>query len=444
MFFPAILNSEAAKVWHLNQQLHEFERLPSIRQQALQTRSLQSLLDWSYTHSAFWRERLAAVGWSGQANPWGMLSALPQLLRSEVQAHADTLSCAHALVSDSCNWAQSTGSTGRPVRVLKHADPYRLRYFAFAWRSTLWHQIDVSKTIVKYSVRVQDDVVPSWGAPEAWFAKTGMAILSRAIERDVSEMYVPLKQHSPSYLVANASLVDALARHALEHDGQDLPRLDAILSTGESVTDKIRSDCQAAFGAKVINRYSCEEIGWLALQCPKHDHLHVLSANVIIEIVDAEGRPCKTGQPGRVLVTALHSEAMPLIRYDIGDIAEWGEPCDCGIQLPVIRRLWGREREFVRTPQGEFRYIAIVAEEFLKIAPIRDMRFRLYRNPLLHLEVVCDTELNADQREALAAKIYSLIGFVCPVEIEQLAHIRWDEADKRLAFAVLDTAWSRV
>ena len=441
MFFPVILSSDAAKVWHLNQHLQEYEHSPAAKQHELQTRSLQTLLQWSHTHSAFWRERLHALSWSAQADPWVTLWSLAPLVRSDLQEHTDSLSCAHALAAGACTWAQSTGSTGRPVRTHKHSEPYRLRYLAFAWRSTLWYQLDVSQTLIKYSVRVQDGVVPNWGPPEAWFGQTGPAVLSRAIERDVSEMYAAIKQHRPGYLVANASVLEALAAHALEHDGLDLPRLSKVLSTGEAVTDKTRADCQAAFGAKVINRYSCEEVGWLALQCPKHDHLHVLSANVILEIVDDEGQPCAIGQPGRVLVTALHSEAMPLFRYDIGDVAEWGEPCDCGINLPVIKRIWGRVREFVRTPQGELRYVALVAEEFLCIAPIRDMRFRLYRNPLLRFEVVCDTELNAEQHHALVAKVHALLGFVCPVEIKQLAVINWGETDKRLAFAALDSLW---
>lgn len=438
MNFPVILKADAAKLWHLNQQLHEFEHAPKVRQHAVQTRSLQNLLNWSHTHSAFWQERLKQLGWSNQNDPWATLRALAPLTRADLQEHTDKLSCAHALAADSCTWAQSTGSTGRPVRALKHAEPYSLRYLAYAWRSTLWHKIDVSKAIVKYSVRAQDSVVPNWGPPEAWFSQTGPAVIVRSMERNVSDMYAAIKQHYPAYLVANASVIEALTAHALKYDGQDLPRINAVLSTGEAVSSQMRADCQAAFGAKVINRYSCEEIGWLALQCPKHDHMHVLSANVILEIVDTNGQPCPIGQPGRVLVTALHSEAMPLIRYEIGDVAEWGEPCDCGINLPVIQRIWGREREFVRTPNGELRYVALLAEDFLEIAPIRDMRFRLYSNPLMRFEVVCDTELNAEQHKALVAKIHALLGFVCPVDIEQLMVINWGETDKRMAFAMVD------
>ncbi|RLM48768.1 phenylacetate--CoA ligase family protein, partial [Halobellus sp. Atlit-31R] len=88
-----------------------------------------------------------------------------------------------------------------------------------------------------------------------------------------------------------------------------------MLCTGETVTGAMRRDCKAVFGARVIDRYTCEEAGWLALQCPKHEHLHVFTSNTLIEIVDAQGIACPVGMPGRVLVTALHSHAMPLIRY---------------------------------------------------------------------------------------------------------------------------------
>ena len=55
---------------------------------------------------------------------------------------------------------------------------------------------------------------------------------------------------------------------------------------------------------------------------------------------------------GRVVLTSLHSFAMPLIRYAIGDYAEVGGPCPCGRGLPVLRRVLGRERNRVVLPDG--------------------------------------------------------------------------------------------
>ncbi len=441
MAFPHILEAAAAQVLHLNEQLDRFERLPPARQRQIQAQSLAELFAWGMAHSPFWRDRLATAGYSPGADPWALLGRLPVLSRSELQNNFDLLSCAHAFPAGACTLAHSTGSTGRPVRVLTHAPTHRLRYLAHALRASLWHRLDFSRTLIKYSVRVSDGLCPNWGAPEAWFAKTGPLVLCPSVGRSVSALYEPLATHRPAYVVSAATVAHTLARHALVQEPAARPRIEAFLSTGETLLDELRQDCLAAFGARVINRYTTEEVGWVAVQCPRHEHLHVMGGNVIVEIVDEAGLACPVGQPGRVLVTALHSTAMPLIRYDIGDMAEWGEACDCGLQLPVVRRIWGRQGQFFRTPGGELRYIAIVAEDYLRIAPICDMRFRHYPNPLLRLEVVSETPLSLAQQAALKAQALRMLDCECPVDIVQCQTIAWGETDKRIAFMTMESPW---
>lgn len=349
----------------------------------------------------------------------------------------EQLSCVAALPPDSCVMAHSTGSTGQPIRTWKERQPYQLRYLAFTGLTAQWHRLDRRRDMLRISARVEDGEQASWGPPDAWFEPTGKLHLARALGRDLHELYQRLQTLRPGYVTATASIAHALATHAQAHDPEP-PRIDAILATGETVTEAMRRDCQAAFGARIINRYTCEEAGWLALQCPKHDHLHVFTANVILEIVDREGQPCPVGVPGRVLVTALHSQAMPLIRYEIGDIAEWGPACDCGIHLPVLKRIWGRDNQSIQTPDGRYRYVVLVAEDFLSIAPLRDIRLRYYRDPVARLEVACETPLSQSQRQQLAAKVQDLLGFDCPVEIIEGRSIDWGATDKRLGFAVVD------
>lgn len=130
----------------------------------------------------------------------------------------------------------------------------------------------------------------------------------------------------------------------------------------------------------------------IALQCPKHDHLHVLPS-LIVEIVDDSGQPCAVGVPGRVLVTSLYSYAMPLIRYDLGDIAEWGPPCDCGITWPVIARLWGRVRHQVQLPDGSVFPMGFLGDDLGRIPAIREFRVKQYEGKELELQLVTDAPL---------------------------------------------------
>ena len=98
--------------------------------------------------------------------------------------------------------------------------------------------------------------------------------------------------------------------------------------------------------------------GYLAIQCPDCDHYHVQSENVYLEVVDDAGDPCPVGVNGRVLITSLHNFATPLIRYEVGDYAELGDPCPCGRGLPVLTRILGRARNRMILPDGrsEFPY----------------------------------------------------------------------------------------
>jgi phenylacetate-CoA ligase len=99
--------------------------------------------------------------------------------------------------------------------------------------------------------------------------------------------------------------------------------------------------------------YSANELGYLALQCPRHEHYHVQSEGVLLEVLDAAGRPCAPGEIGRVVITSLHNFAMPLVRYDIGDYAEVGATCPCGRGLPVLARIVGRTRNMLTLATGE-------------------------------------------------------------------------------------------
>ena len=343
--------------------------------------------------------------------------------------------------ADSCEVVQTTGSTGKPVKVLRHAESYRIRYLAQTLLGTHWHKPDLSRLIINFSVREKDAKRNSWGVPEALFYKTGPSITYQCIERDLASMYLKIKETLPGYTVSNSSIALALAKYSLKHDANNAPRINAMFSSSEAVTEELRALCFDAFGAKVIDRYSCVEVGWIAMQCPIHNHLHLLTNNVIMEIVDETGRACDPGVPGRVLITALHSHAMPLIRYEVGDMAQWGGPCDCGIKLPVIDKIWGKEREFIKTPNGELRHMALVGPAILELGEILDIRIRYYSNPLVVIEIVSGTPFGNLQERLLEKKIWSMLGFQCPIRIEKKLSINWGNTDKRILFMDMKKAW---
>ena len=129
--------------------------------------------------------------------------------------------------------------------------------------------------------------------------------------------------------------------------------------------------------------------------------------NVLVEVLDAEGRPCAPGEAGRVVVTDLHNFAMPLVRYEIGDYAEPGADCDCGRGLPVLRRILGRVRNTLVTRGGERYWPTFGGRAFLDIAPVRQHQFVQRSFDLVEARLVVDRRLDAAQEERLRRHILS-------------------------------------
>lgn len=439
LVFPRIPHPLAAQVLEIARQLRRFEQLPETRQSALQGEQRLALLRHAHAHSPFWRERLEGAGFDPAEASFAGFGALPVLGREELQTHFAALR-ARLPGQDAAAFmlATSSGSTGQPVRVEKLRELQGLLYEAGSLIDSEWHGRDPSQALAVLAIGVKDASLPDWGGIYPLLGYRGPGF-SRALGRDTMAAHLDwLVACRPSYFKCGPLAAAELARLALAQ-GLTLP-IRQILSQSERVLPGHRALCREAFGAEIKDRYSCEEAGWIALQCPRHEHLHVMSGLVQVEIVDEAGRACPVGQPGRVLLTGLHSYAMPLIRYELGDLAEWGAPCDCGIHLPVIRRLWGRTRHQLRLPSGERRPMPAMGDDIGKIAAVQEFQVRQYLGG--EVEIVCRVSrpLAAAEREALAGFLRADIEAGLPIFIREVAHIDWGPGWKREEFISVETA----
>ncbi len=76
------------------------------------------------------------------------------------------------------------------------------------------------------------------------------------------------------------------------------------------------------------------------------------------------------GLPGKLLVTDLSNRAMPLIRYQVGDVVVPSTRlCKCGRGLPLIERVEGRDADYVLTPAGHLISGISLTENFAVLIP---------------------------------------------------------------------------
>jgi phenylacetate-CoA ligase len=82
--------------------------------------------------------------------------------------------------------------------------------------------------------------------------------------------------------------------------------------------------------------------------------MHVQSELCRVEILDRNNKPVRQGAWGRLIVTPLYNFAMPLIRYDTGDLVRAAAPCICGRNHLTIERGTGRPSNLFYLPQKKW------------------------------------------------------------------------------------------
>jgi phenylacetate-CoA ligase len=430
--FPRFLPETAAIVRDIHSQLRAFERAPAAIQLELQMAQLKRLMVHARSYSPFWRERLEALPLDATA-PLGMehLQQLPVLRRADLrQSAARMRSRAPGMGESLISVAQTSGSTGTPVRVERFDPVYGPLYQAVEYLDHVWHGRDARKRMASYKRENGNVDDATWGAPFAWFETVGPAYGRNPIGVSLDSLYDLLLERRPDYLAIQSSGIRALADIAQRRCGP-APRLEQIITAYERVSPDDRILAREIFGAPIKDRYSCEECGWLALQCPRHDHYHVLGASVLIEVVNDDGSPCAMGQVGRVLVTSLHSYAMPLIRYEIGDLAAWGNPCDCGITLPVLNRVVGRVRDLVVLPDGSRRMLQASMRHAIDIDHIREYQLRQYSCGTVELQISARRALTDDERGRLRTWLSAMFSDMLPIVVTETLNVDWEGLPKR-------------
>ena len=360
----------------------------------------------------FYRERLSQMGIAPNApvtpHEW---SRIPLLRRSDVQGAGDTLLSNQLPKSHGGTFEVFTsGSTGMPIRAIR-SNLWVLFWGAFVYRSDLWYHRDMRGKLA--SIRESGKgkapyphgtVASNWS--QSSFSEvfdTGPSVglnTNCSVEQHASW----LQEQDPDYLLTFPSIAQRLADYCLEN-GIQLPNLRHVTTISEILRPETRAACREAWGVPVFDMYSTREAGYIALQCPEHEHYHIQAEGTLVEVLNADGRPCTAGEVGQVVVTPLHNFAMPLIRYDVGDYAEVGEPCPCGRGLPVLRRILGRRRNMLVMPSGEQRWPFLTSSENIRTlvatAPIRQYQFVQKSAELIELRLAVERDLTPAEENGL-------------------------------------------
>ena len=422
--WPAIPDAGARQRLAVLRQIQENQWHPPEEIRRRQFLQLDRLLRHAAKTVPFYRQRLDELGLQDgktlKPEDW---QRVPLLTREDIQsAGSDLISTAIPAEHGKTSKASTSGSTGMPVTVVSS------RVNTFLWEvmtlyEHLLHARDLEGRMAVIR-RIPDGTAAyPEGYSQRYWSSTIAAVYPNGriyaleIEASVAQQAEWLSRIDPHYLRGYPTNLYALARYC-QRNAVDLPSLKQCLTFGELLLPHVREACREAWGIEIADSYSSQEVGYISLQAPGHDHHLVQSDLVLVEVLDRDGSPCKQGETGRVVVTNLHNHAMPIVRYDIGDFAEVGGPCPSGRGLPVLTRILGRERNMLVDRDGNEYWPAFGVKSISKIAPIKQFQLAQTSVGTVEARLVPERPLSDAERDQLRSHLESRLPGTVDVEIK--------------------------
>lgn len=156
----------------------------------------------------------------------------------------------------------------------------------------------------------------------------------------MQDLHVTAIACTPSYLVHIGETAEKMGVSI--RDDTDL-RIGVL--GAEPWSEAMRTKLQDALGIRVYDIYGTSELsGPMFTECTEQNGIHLWGDLAYPEIIDPEtGESLPAGEKGELVMTVLKKEALPMIRYRVGDVTVLNdEPCACGRTSPRIMRIQGR------------------------------------------------------------------------------------------------------
>ncbi len=317
--------------------LLQWDRTQWLPPEDLRTHQLKQaarLLGHALQSVPYQQERLARAGLAlDQELTWPLWRRIPVVTRARLKAAGNSIR-ATRLPTDH----------GAPAGAgpIQQTAVTRLFRNAVALRDHRWQRRDLSATLAAIVADHSGSAAfpegrraASWGPFADQGFPTGPAMFLAA-DTPIDLQLLWLRQVTPRYLAADRRTIEALARRTLERPG-DGASVEGLILTSPVIPSSTRELCRRAWDAPVSGMFALPEVGIVVLGCPGHHHFLAQSETVLCEVLDDDGAPCPSGRNGRLVVTALHNFATPVLRLDTGLRGRWGGPCPTGRGLPVLR-----------------------------------------------------------------------------------------------------------
>jgi len=323
------------------------ERMPIDELKAIQEEKLKSLVHYVYNHSPFYKKRFDKAGIS--PNDIQSLDDVKKLPFTTKQDLRDTYPTGMFCVPQEqvVRYHASSGTTGKPTVVGYTRNDIK------EWTTSL------ARGLTSIGVGRGDVVQVGYG----YGLFTGGLGLHYGVEMvgasaipsssGNTERQIELMQDLGSTAMACTPSYFLYVNEVTKKLGisiADDTKLKCGIFGAEPWSEEMRRRIEVQTGIKAYDIFGTSEIsGPLFTECTYQDGIHIWADQFLIEVIDPEtGEQLPDGERGELVVTTLAKEALPLIRYRIGDLTVIKSgTCQCGRTHPRIMRILGRTDDMI-------------------------------------------------------------------------------------------------
>ncbi len=239
-----------------------------------------------------------------------------------------------------------------------------------------------------------------------------------------------IDKFKPFILRGYPSILCYLAKYIDKHQ-IDIPDISCVITTAEVLHEDQREKLAKVFKCHILNSYGCREVSQIAMECPKHNGLHVMMENQIVELLDTNEDVVPT-EIGSVVVTNLNNYGMPFIRYEVEDMARRSsiDKCGCNRGLSLIDNIIGREKGFIITPNGNNIYFGYFEMKFYGFPGVEEYQVIQEELDKIVILVVGDIDRSKDKMEELRKEMMTELGEHIQIEVEYVDQIKRSDTGK--------------
>jgi len=276
---------------------------------------------------------------------------IPIVSREEISSNIDEFTNLERKVD---SWGSTGGSTGNPLQFPKWnsetqaTEPsvwYARSFYGIKRSDKMFRLWGHSHTMGQGLSRIINKVKFGIGLPLIGYKRFSAYDLS---EKKLKEAGNEILKFKPKYIIGYSKALYLLAK-ANKEKKEEFHKLNlkAVFGAAEGFErEEDKKIVSEIFGCPVGLQYATMETNYIAHTHPEGSY-KVLWKNNLIECVDEEGNPARSG---RILVTSLYPRAFPLIRYELGDIITGCEKS--GISVYSFKEIKGRDNDFLILEDG--------------------------------------------------------------------------------------------